>query len=536
MAAPVGLGLVYVGNVPVYHTQMDNVENLDPRTLQHRGDQLLALARHFGNLPLDGTLVAPSLVYFTLFNGLTVRYSAQVGLGLALLAAVGYVLLVMTGLRRGHFRALGIGLGALLLLPLTLVASALSALIWYAIRLVDERLQVFLIGITYDQPWYTLAFVLLTAAFVVGGYALVKRQRWTDLGVGVLGWWVLFALLAAWRLPGSAPIFVLPSLVALVPLAWISWKGEANAGIGYGVLQLVSAMGIVLVVAPALNFLGIFSGRAELIMGLPMIAFLPAPLAALLAALLLPLWHVVEMPRRWPVPLVMVSMAIVILMVVGATARFSETRPKPNMVAYVMEDGQAEWVTVAGNVGGRGALLDAWTSQFFPSGVQESTFNAWGAYYMGDAYEYPAYAGPAPLADFPAPVLDEVGRQVGSNGQIEVQARLVFHQKSPMQILRVEADQGIVALQVNGKPMNELAGTEKIVQSLWVELYGLDATAVNLSITLAGEGEVRLWVEERYYSLPVLAEMEIAPRPATMMPSPTFVTDSSLVRTRFTVP
>lgn len=540
MAAPVGLGLVYVGNVPAYHTKMDNVENLDPRTLQHRGDQLLAMARHFGNLPLDGTLVAPSLVYFTLVNGLTVRYSAQVGLGLALLAAVGYVLLVLAGLRRGHFNARGMGWGALLLLPLTLVASALSALLWYAIRLLDERLQVFLIGITYDQPWYTLAFVLLTAAFVVGGYALVKRQRWTDMGVGALAWWVLLSVLTAWRLPGSAPIFVLPSLLALLPLAWIAWKGEAQTGVVYRVLQLASAMGIVLVVAPALNFLGIFSGRAELIMGLPMIAFLPAPPAGLLAALLLPLWdvlwQVVSTPRRWPVPLAMASAAIVILVVVGATATFDESRPKPNMVAYVIEDGQAEWVTAAGNVGGRGALLDAWTSQFFPNGAQESTFNIWGAYYMGDAYAYPAYAGPAPLADFPAPVLEDVRREVGSNGQSEVQARLVFRQPSPMQILRVDADAGIVALQVNGKAMNEITGMEKPAQSLWVELYGLDTTVVDLTIAVAGEGKVRLWVEERYYSLPTLAEMEIAPRPATMMPSPTFVTDSSLVRTSFEVP
>ena len=36
-AAEVGLGLIYLKNVPVYHTMNDSVASLDPATLQHQG-------------------------------------------------------------------------------------------------------------------------------------------------------------------------------------------------------------------------------------------------------------------------------------------------------------------------------------------------------------------------------------------------------------------------------------------------------------------------------------------------------------------
>ncbi len=536
MAAPVGLGLVYVGNVPAYHSAQDNIDNLDPRTLQHQGENVLALARHFGNLPLDGSLTAPDAVYFTLINGLTVRYPAWVGMLLALLAVGGYILLVIVGLRRQRVRARGLIMGALLLMPLVLAAMALSAALWYALRLIDPRLQVFLIGVSYDQPWYTLAFALLTSGLVVAGFALFKRQRWTDLGVGVLAWWVLLTVLSAWRVPGSSPIFVLPALLALLPLAWIILGQEsASRGVYIALLGLAGA-GSMLIVAPAINFLGIFSGRAELIMGLPMMALLPAPFAGLLAALFLPLWEVVSRSRRVVIPVALTSTALAILVGVGLTASFTPTRPKPNMIAYVMEEGQAQWVTVAGSVGNGDALLDRWTEQFFPAAPQEATFNPWGAFYMGSDFEYPAYGGPAPVANLVAPTLQVVEETITADGLRQVQARITVDQPAPMQVLRLEAEGGFAGVQILGKPLAEVASAAQPAQVLWVELYGIETTTIDLEFTLVGSGSVRVQIEERFYQLPDLAEVEIAPRPTWMMPSPTFVTDSSLVRTNFVLP
>jgi Peptidase family M28 len=48
-----GLNFAFAGGSVYYHTGGDVPANLDPRTLQHQGDNALALTRHFGGLDLE---------------------------------------------------------------------------------------------------------------------------------------------------------------------------------------------------------------------------------------------------------------------------------------------------------------------------------------------------------------------------------------------------------------------------------------------------------------------------------------------------
>ncbi len=63
-----GMNVAYVdGHATHYHTRLDNVEELDERSLQHVGSYALALTRQFGNVSLDHTK-APDEVYFNLLG------------------------------------------------------------------------------------------------------------------------------------------------------------------------------------------------------------------------------------------------------------------------------------------------------------------------------------------------------------------------------------------------------------------------------------------------------------------------------------
>ena len=52
-AGTAGLNFAFIEGVITYHTQLDTVENIDHRSLQHQGSYALALARHFAGLNLD---------------------------------------------------------------------------------------------------------------------------------------------------------------------------------------------------------------------------------------------------------------------------------------------------------------------------------------------------------------------------------------------------------------------------------------------------------------------------------------------------
>src|SRR6185369_13067723 len=48
-----GLNFAYIIGLNHYHTPLDNLTNIDHRSLQHQGSTALALTRHFGNLNLN---------------------------------------------------------------------------------------------------------------------------------------------------------------------------------------------------------------------------------------------------------------------------------------------------------------------------------------------------------------------------------------------------------------------------------------------------------------------------------------------------
>lgn len=532
MAAEVGVGFAYLGNVPAYHSMADSVANLDLYTYQQQGDNLLALARHLGNLPLPATLTAPSRVYFNLFEHTVVRYSATVGMGIALLVLVGYVMLVGLGLRRGQVRLGAWAAGAGMTPVMVAVACAVAAGLWQGLRSIDPRLQPMLLGVSYDRGAYTVAFALLAAAVTLGGCLALRRMSWRDLGLGALIWWVILAVLTAFLAPGSSPLFAFPALLALIPLGMSLLGRDRSRWVDLA--WTVAAVGALLLVVPVIQFLGIFSGRAEVLMLLPVVGLFPAPLAAMLTLLLLPLWERILGARRWIAPALALSVAAVILMGIGLSATFTPDRPKPNTVVYLMDESGARWITFGSHIdGGRASLIDEWTGHFFPAGTEPTTFNPWGAYHV--PIHYPAYQAPAPRADLPLPEITVVADEVDAEGLRRVQFAVTSPSGAIMHYLRTTTQAEIVAATLNGRALDEVnaAGPH---DDLAIELFGFSEEAIQLELRIRGEGEVVFWVEDRLYTLPTLAEMEIAPRPAWMMPSQGFVSDSTLLRRSVTLP
>jgi len=534
MAADVGLGLVYLENVPAYHTMQDNVANLDPDTLQHQGATMLALARHFGDLPLDGTLKRQDLVYYNLIGHQVVRYPAWAGVSLALLAAAGTLALVVVGLRRDRLTGRGILIGVAGFLPLVLVATLISGGVWYLLRVLDPRLQVFLIGVTYDREWYTLAFVALSAGLMLAGYRLLPRRSAADLGVGALVWWVALAVLTSFRLPGSSYAFALPALFGLITLAAILFL-EGRSGWVKRLIPALGAAGAVLIMAPMINFLGIFSGRAEVLMGLPLIAMLPAPFVALLAGLLLPVFEEITHGRRGLASAVLVGIGILILAGVALTARFTEDRPKPNMVAYVLDadTGEAHWVAGAAPVAGqRRSLLDEWTSQFFTQDVEETLYSPWGAWAENSV---PAYRSPAPQLDLAAPSAEILEDTTDDSGHRHLRLRIASDRQAPTMIVRISTEGQIVGGAVAHRQLDGMSA-ETPRSALVFGIHAAADDGLEVTLTLQDSSPVTLLLEDHSYSLPDIDGIAIRPRLAWMMPSPTFISDATVVRRTVTIP
>jgi hypothetical protein len=194
-----GLHFAYMHGSPNYHTAADDIGSVGRGSLQHHGDQALALAREFGDTDLNALPGAASSVYFTIGNVL-VRYPAAWSLPLLVLAAA--VSAWAARGRTGDWRALGwmVMAGAVALVAGTAVWMALAA-----VRTTP----------TVVESYAYLAGLGLLCVFLA---ARLLRGRGTAHAAVLL--WLLLAIPTSIWLPGTSYLFLWPALAASLSLGW----------------------------------------------------------------------------------------------------------------------------------------------------------------------------------------------------------------------------------------------------------------------------------------------------------------------------
>lgn len=221
------LNFAPIGNETRYHSPGDDLEAVDSATLQHMGDQLVAVASNLGS---RATHSAWQDGNETLFMNVGTRWllTMEPGSALAILAglAIGW------GLRRAFAKERRPLRGLLLALPLMLGALLLSVAAAYA--------GLTLLGLLREGQFWRAYPKLSELAVYAGGIAaglvitgLARRLAVSDLR---RAWWLFFVLaglaFTAFA-PGALIYFIFPPLIFAVGAQFQSrWRhAEAVASI-----------------------------------------------------------------------------------------------------------------------------------------------------------------------------------------------------------------------------------------------------------------------------------------------------------------
>jgi hypothetical protein len=97
------------------HTPEDNIENLNPSSIQHQGCHALALARHFGNLNSLADPRESDAIYFSVLGLFIVRYSPAWAIAMAIVVTGIFGGVLAYGLKRRVLSLVGIGYGVFVL-------------------------------------------------------------------------------------------------------------------------------------------------------------------------------------------------------------------------------------------------------------------------------------------------------------------------------------------------------------------------------------------------------------------------------------
>ena len=211
-----GLNFAFARGLPYYHTAKDTPANLDPRTLQHQGENTLALTRSLGRQDLDDPRAEPVL-YFSVLARKTVFYPLRLAPTLAWIPAGLWLLALVVGLARGRVQFPGLLVGVLAW-PLALLAAVMAVGgVWLVVRDLFETL-----GITageIDQPiLWSLAVVAAVVTLAIERRA-AKAWGLDAVALGAFAWWVALAFATARYLPGMSYLFTWPAAFALLGMA-----------------------------------------------------------------------------------------------------------------------------------------------------------------------------------------------------------------------------------------------------------------------------------------------------------------------------
>jgi hypothetical protein len=267
-----GVNFACIGDVAHYHTPLDNVENASAASLQHHGQNALAMARALG----EADLAAPhrgNAIFFDLFGTEIASWPEEATLPLAAMALL--LVLASIGRRRRRKELLigeaGWGFVASLAMLFVPVALALAA-VW-PLRSVGALPTQWV-----AHPGWLVAMLWVAAALGAGtaAQALTRRAGFWGMWSGVWAFWGFSSLALAWVAPGLSFVFLVPviaagffgwfrePLPAAIPAVaasffWLPMSWFLYDGLGVKAAALIAAM----VALPASTLAPLFSRLRE---------------------------------------------------------------------------------------------------------------------------------------------------------------------------------------------------------------------------------------------------------------------------------
>lgn len=511
-----GLNFANIDGFMRYHTQADNLANIDERTIQHHGSYALALARRFGNSDLTQTQEA-NVIYFDLFGKVLVRYPMWLVWPLTLLACVLFGAVLVYGLKRGGLTLKGIAAGLLIFVLDLVVSCGVVTLLWRLNQTVQTSFKRSLQDDLYSSKLYFVAFALVALAVTTALYGLFRRRvEVGNLTAGALLVWLILLVASSVMLPGGSYLLTWPLLFSLSALLFFfarRGEGPSRPLADYAVFALCAVPGIVLLV-PMIYQVFVAMGFNALVYATAMVV--------LLCALLIPHFALVSGARRWLLPGIAAAAALVLMGAAAFNSGFSERYPKSDNVFYVLnaDTGKAAWVS-------GDESPDEWTAQFFSPDFTR-----------GSVSEYVplSFAGylknPAPVAPLSAAGITVAGDST-ADGVRKLQLRVVSTHAGINIAVPGDAGVGVLAASVNGKRVE--SGKQGQPASTWgLQYWAPPAEGFDLVLELKGSQPVSLKVVEQSYGLPQVPGKPITPRPGDIMPTTGLNSDLALISKSYT--
>ncbi|UCC17821.1 MAG: M28 family peptidase [Dehalococcoidales bacterium] len=248
-----GMDFAYALERTVYHTALDNTENLDERSLQHHGNYAVDITRYLGMRDLNELTnhKKGDSVFHSFFGNTLLHYSQWPIIPLSIITGLLLFTMVIIGIRRNKLSLLGIFSSALIFTGELLVIVIFTTLAWWGLDAAHLALGVVVEPTIKAHLLFCAFLVLSLLAMILWRKLLNKRMNRLDITFGPAVFWWIMTILSALYMPGFSFIMTWPLLFSLIPLAFILFSENDSTSWKYLlVISVCSFTIIAIVIAP----------------------------------------------------------------------------------------------------------------------------------------------------------------------------------------------------------------------------------------------------------------------------------------------
>ena len=511
-----GLNFAFIDDHFDYHTATDIPANLDMRTLAHQGSYLFPLLKYSAAVPLDDFSSEDDVLFFNFPGFRLIQYPYNWILPMLIVAGVFLLVVIIFGMSKRRLQVKAIAKGFVPLLLSLFLSGIISYLLWQFALWFYPQYEEMEHGFTYNGYWYIGAFIFLSLAICFYVYHKFRKPDNTrELLVAPLFLWLLLSVLAAIYLKGAA-YFIIPVLLGIIQLFILvndlKWKLPA--------LAFLSLPAIFIVMPFIVSF--------PVALGLGMLV-LSAILVTLLFSLLWPVFGGFRNNQLFGFFSFLTFMALFI--VAHFKADFSEERPRPNSLVYLMDEdnGIATWNTY--DTG-----LDTYTAPYFENSGAASQEHWFGSK-NGSNFTKTA---PAPSIMLPKPFVSV------EKAAIQPKEEDLYHVKiAPNRdVNRIElfADRDIdfIRFEANDKVAGNLQPGKSslhVHKDRWrdrlLSYYATSRDTLRLELSVEKGIHPEITLLEAAYDLLENPQLNVPPRSADMIPRPFVLNDAIVLKRTF---
>ena len=489
-----GLNFANIGDVVHYHTPLDNLENADPATLQHHGDNALSSLQALANADISDPAKSEA-VYFDLLGRWTVHWPAVLTLRIALASAFLLLLEIAWLFYKQRLTAKEFLWGFLAWLVSILAVAIFGFLLSYILRKAGAT----------PVPWtahplaaqvafWSLAIAVLS--FVALRFA--SRAGFMGLWSGAWTWWLLLSVTVSARIPGVSYVLLVATCAAALAGLLIVFRAQSSSLAAILPLAVSAMVGFPL----ALLLYQGFGSHA-----LPLIAVL----VALLLSPLAPLFAEAERARGLSLlALPWLAGAVTLLASFAAIVvpAFSAKAPEHVTLQYVQEadSGNSQWVVYP-------------ASGHLPEPIRLAT-NFRGQ--ENGAFPWvvdPAFFAAAPHEEL-APPTFTIQESTELPGKRRYRTLLRSERGASEALVMFPPNSRIESVLAIDEPVQPQTEKVRQYQNGWYayDFYAMPAKGVEMSFTLPVGKSVEVYVLDITYALPLEGMFLLKSRPLTATP------------------